>query len=170
MVQNSKIFSLQCFTTEKISKYLHCRFLKNVCLKNNSNLIVIWDYYSRLCNRIWDLLPDNLTLTLLWDLLPGVGRVHEGGVLDLVVDVLVLVEGKRPAQADVDDDADRPHVQRSVVSFAAQHLGCQVGRSADHRAPERLFPDDTSKAEVAELHLEEDKRGEYSAKLRHFSI
>lgn len=101
-------------------------------------------------------------LTLLWDLLPGVGWVHEGGVLDLVVDVLVLVEGERPAQADVDDDANRPHVQRSVVAFTAEHLRRQVGRCPDHRAAERLLSNDTSEAEVAELHLvmrREDYKG-----------
>lgn len=101
------------------------------------------------------------SLTLFWDLLPGVGWVHEGGILDLVIDVLVLIEGKRPAQTDVDDDADRPHVQRSVVAFAAEHLGRQVGRSANHWAAERLFPDDTSETKVAELHLVE--RGENAA-------
>ena len=39
---------------------------------------------------------------LAGDLLPGVGRVHEGSVLDLLVDVLVLVEGESPGQADLD--------------------------------------------------------------------
>ena len=87
------------------------------------------------------------------DLLPGVGRVHEGGVVDLVVDVLVLVEGEGAAQADVHDDAHRPHVQRAVVALVEQHLGRQVGRRAHHRAAERLLADDAGEAEVAQLHL-----------------
>lgn len=96
------------------------------------------------------------SLTLLWDLLPGVGRVHEGGVLDLVVDVLVLVEGKRPAQADVDDDAHRPHVQRAVVAFVPQDFGSEIRRRADHRTPKRLLADDPSETEVTQLHLKQE--------------
>lgn len=61
-------------------------------------------------------------LTISGDLPPGRGRVHEGGVLDLLVDVLVLVEGERARQRHVDDDAHRPHVQRAVVALVAQHL------------------------------------------------
>lgn len=62
------------------------------------------------------------SLTIGGNLLPRVRWVHEGRVLDLVVDVLVLVERERPAQADVDDDADAPHVQRAVVALVAQHF------------------------------------------------
>lgn len=97
--------------------------------------------------------------TFLGDLLPGVGWVHEGSVLDLILDLLILVEGERPAQADVDDDAHRPHVQRAVVAFAAQHLGRQVRRRPDHRAAERLLPDDAGEAKVTKLHLQEEGRG-----------
>ena len=109
------------------------------------------------------------SLTLLWDLLPGVGWVHEGGVLDLVVDVLVFVEGERPAQTDVDDDADWPHVQRSVVAFAAKHLWSQICWRADDWATERLLTDDTSEAEVAEFHLE-DERGECWSPIKHLKL
>lgn len=55
---------------------------------------------------------------------------------------------------DVNDDADRPHVQGSVVAFVPQHLGRQVGRRADHRAPERLLSDDPGKSKVTQLHLQ----------------
>ena len=56
------------------------------------------------------------------DLLPRIRRVHEGGVLDLIVDVLVLVERERAAQAHVHDHADAPHVERAVVPLVAQHF------------------------------------------------
>lgn len=81
--------------------------------------------------------------------------VHEGGVGDLLSDVLVLVEGERAAQADVRDDAHGPHVQRAVVAAAADHLGRQVGRRAHDRAAERLLADDAGEAEVAQLHLQQ---------------
>ena len=87
------------------------------------------------------------------DAAPRAGRVHEGSVLDLVFDVLILVEGERAAEADVHDHAHRPHVQRAVVALVEQHLGRQVGRRAHHRAPERLLADDAREAEVAQLHL-----------------
>ena len=47
----------------------------------------------------------NFILTFPRDIFPGRWRVHEGSVLDLVIDVLVLVEGEGAAQADVHDDA-----------------------------------------------------------------
>ena len=84
---------------------------------------------------------------------PGLAGVHEGGVGDLLADVLVLVEGEGAAEADVGHHAHRPHVQRAVVAAAAQHLGGQVRRRTNHRAAERLFPDDAGEAEVAQLHL-----------------
>jgi hypothetical protein len=51
------------------------------------------------------------------DLFPRLGRVHEAGVLDLLVDVFVLVERERAGQAHVDDHARRPHVQAAVVAL-----------------------------------------------------
>ena len=84
---------------------------------------------------------------------PGLARVHEGSVGDLLPDVLVLVEGERAAQADVHDDAHRPHVQRAVVAAAVDHLGRQIGRRPHDRATERLLADDAGEAEVAQLHL-----------------
>lgn len=67
---------------------------------------------------------------------------------------------QRLLQPDVDDDADRPHVQRAVVALVPEHLRRQVRRRADHRAPERLLADDPGEAEVTELHLqrEDDRR------------
>lgn len=75
-----------------------------------------------------------VALTLLGDLLPGVGGVHKGGVLNLVVDVLVLVEGEGPAEAHVDYDTHRPHVQRAIVALVAQDLRGQVRRGPHNRA------------------------------------
>jgi len=82
-------------------------------------------------------------------------REHEGGVGDLLPDVLVLVEGERAAQAHVHDDAHGPHVQGAVVAAVADDLGRQVGRRAHHRAAERLLADDAGEAEVAQLDLTE---------------
>lgn len=42
--------------------------------------------------------PNWVTFTFWGDLLPGMRRVHEGSVLDLVVDVLVFIEGERSAE------------------------------------------------------------------------
>lgn len=42
--------------------------------------------------------------------LPWVGRVHEGSILDLVMDVLILIEWECSTEADVDNDANTPHV------------------------------------------------------------
>ena len=61
--------------------------------------------------------------TVRGNLLPRIGRIHEGGVLNLIVYVLVFVEGERTTQTDVNDDADAPHVQRTVVTFISQYLG-----------------------------------------------
>ena len=91
--------------------------------------------------------------TFSWDLLPGRRRVHEGSVLDLVIDVLVLVEGEGAAQADVHDDAHWPHVQRAVVAFASEHLRRQVGRRSDHRPPKWLLTNDAGEAKVTEFYL-----------------
>lgn len=69
---------------------------------------------SSLPTRI-DPFPPRVTVT--GDLLPRVRGIHEGRVVDLVVDVLVFVERKRPTQAHVHDDADGPHVERAVVAL-----------------------------------------------------
>lgn len=78
--------------------------------------------------------------------------------MDLVVDVFILIERKRPTQAHVHDDADRPHVKGAVVTLVQQNLWRQVGRGADHRAAERLFADDASKPKVAEFDLKAAER------------
>lgn len=91
--------------------------------------------------------------TFARDFLPGVGRVHEGSVLDLVINVLVLIKGEGATQTHIDDDTYWPHVQRAVVAFTAQHLRSQVRRCAHYRAPKRLLSNDASKAEVTQLHL-----------------
>ena len=87
------------------------------------------------------------------DLLPGVRRVHEGGVLDLLVDVFIFVEGERARQADVDDHPRGPHVQAAVVPFVAEHLWREVGRRADHRLPKAFLSDDAREPKVTQLHL-----------------
>ena len=42
-------------------------------------------------------------------------RLHEGGVLDLLVDILVLIERESAREGDVDDHTGAPHVQRPEV-------------------------------------------------------
>lgn len=74
--------------------------------------------------------------------------------MDLVIDVLVFIEWECPTQAHIHDDANRPHVKGAVVTLVEQNLRRQVGRGADHRAAERLFPNDASKPKVAEFDLE----------------
>lgn len=92
------------------------------------------------------------------DLLPRMRGVHEGGVLDLFVDVLVFVEGKGSGEGDVDDDAAGPHVQGSVVSLVSEDLGGEIGGRAYHRLPESFFSDNSSEAEITELHLRKESR------------
>ena len=77
------------------------------------------------------------------DVFPRVRREHEGGVLDLIVDVLVVVERERAAQADVDDDSHRPHIQGPVVALVTEHLRrcgdkteSNVARKHSHRTRE----------------------------------
>lgn len=65
----------------------------------------------------------------------------------------VLGGAKSVVLPDVDDDSHRPHVQGAVVAFVPQHLGGQIGWSADHRAAERLLADDASEPKVTQLHL-----------------
>lgn len=88
--------------------------------------------------------------------------VHEGRVGDLLLDVLVLVEGERAAQAHVHDDAHRPHVQSAVVAAAPDHLRGQVSGRAHDRAAERLLTDDAGEAEVAQLHLKTQTESSFS--------
>ena len=57
-------------------------------------------------------LRDNLTIR--GNLFPGVAGIHETGVVDLVADVLVLIEGECTAEGDVHDHARRPHVDIAV--------------------------------------------------------
>lgn len=113
--------------------------------------LMVSQIYKSLCVKTHPPLP-NFTIT--WDLFPGVGRVHEGSIVDLVIDVFVLIKRKCPAQADVHDDADRPHVQWAVVALVEQNFRCQVSGGPNHRATERLFADDTGKSKVTKLHLE----------------
>ena len=39
-------------------------------------------------------------------------QLHEGGILDLFIDILVLVEGEGAGERHVDDHPGAPHVQR----------------------------------------------------------
>lgn len=107
-------------------------------------------------------------------------RVHEGSVLDLIIDIFIFVKRECPAEAaaktkqtrlrlkevtpqtfhgvhlllpDVDDDTHRPHVQRAVVSFVPEDLWSKIGWRTDHRAAERLLTNNSSESEVAQLHL-----------------
>lgn len=55
--------------------------------------------------------PPTAVSTIAGDLFPWVGRIHEGSVVYLVIDIFILIKRERPAKADVHDDADGPHVQ-----------------------------------------------------------
>ena len=54
-------------------------------------------------------------------------NLHEGSVLDLLVDILVLIERECSRERDVDDDPSAPHVQGPVVALVTQDLGGKVG-------------------------------------------
>lgn len=89
--------------------------------------------------------------------------VHEGSVSDLLVNVFILVEGKRAAQADIQDHPYSPHVQGAVIAMAADHLGGKIRRRTHHRAPERLLTDDPRKTKVTQFHLKHRQCGYVSA-------
>ena len=82
-------------------------------------------------------------------------RIHEGGVLDLFVDILVLIERECSRERDVDDDPRAPHVQGPVVALVTQHLGGKVGRGPNYRLPEGILPNYSRESEVAQLNLED---------------
>lgn len=55
----------------------------------------------------------------------------------------------------IHDDTNRPHIERSVISFVEQDLGGEVCRGSDHRTTERFLFDYPSKAKVAQFDLSE---------------
>lgn len=91
--------------------------------------------------------------TVRRDLFPGVRRVHESGVVDLIIDVLIFVEGERPAQTDIHYHSDGPHVQRAIVTLVEENFRGQVSRCANDRTAERLLSNDASKTKVTKFHL-----------------
>lgn len=102
----------------------------------------------------WDVF---LCFTFSGDVFPGCWWVHEGRVLDLVINVFILIERKCAAQADVDDDSHRPHVQWTVVAFTPQHLWCQIRRCAHHWTAKRFLPNNASKTKVTQFHLKQER-------------
>ena len=82
-------------------------------------------------------------------------RIHEGGVLDLFVDILVLIERECSRERDVDDDPRAPHVQGPVVALVTQHLGGKVGRATNYRLPEGFLANYSRESEVTQLNLED---------------
>ena len=48
-------------------------------------------------------------------------QLHEGGILDLFIDVLVLVEGEGAREGDVDNHPSAPHVQRPGDGAPCHH-------------------------------------------------
>ena len=90
---------------------------------------------------------------ILMDFLPRMRRIHEGGVLDLFVDILVLIERECSRERDVDDDPSAPHVEGPVVSLVTEHLGSKVGRSAHYGLSERFLSNNSGEAKVAEFNL-----------------
>ena len=81
-------------------------------------------------------------------------RIHEGGVLDLFVDILVLIERECSRERDVDDDPSAPHVEGPVVSLVTEHLGSKVGRSAHYGLSEPLFSNYSRESKVTQFNLE----------------
>ena len=81
-------------------------------------------------------------------------RIHEGGVLYLFVDVLVLIERECSRERDVDDDPSAPHVEGPVVSLVTEHLGSKVGRSAHYGLSEPLFSNYSRESKVTQFNLE----------------
>lgn len=49
-------------------------------------------------------------ITFMRNLLPGIGWIHEGCVLDLIVDIFIFIKREGATQAHIDDDPNRPHV------------------------------------------------------------
>ena len=91
---------------------------------------------------------------ILMDFLPRMRRIHEGGVLDLFVDILVLIERECSRERDVDDDPSAPHVEGPVVSLVTEHLGSKVGRSAHYGLSEPLFSNYSRESKVTQFNLE----------------
>ena len=86
---------------------------------------------------------------ILMDFLPRMRRIHEGGVLYLFVDILVLIERECSRERDVDDDPSAPHVEGPVVALVTQHLGSEVGWRPDYRLSEGFLADNSRESEVA---------------------
>ena len=61
-------------------------------------------------------------LTILSDLFPGIAGVHKAGVVYLIADVLVLVEGECAAQSDVENNSCRPHVYITIPITVGYHF------------------------------------------------
>ena len=80
-------------------------------------------------------------------------RIHEGGVLDLFVDILVLIERECSRERDIDDDPSAPHVEGPVVALVTQHLGSEVGWRPDYRLSEPLFSNYSRESEVTQFNL-----------------
>ena len=81
------------------------------------------------------------------------GGIHEGGVLDLFVDILVFIEGEGAGEGDVDDDSSAPHVQGPVVPLVTEDLGGQVGWGPHYRLPEPLFSNYSRESKVTQFNL-----------------
>lgn len=92
-------------------------------------------------------------VTFRRDLFPRVRRVHEGGVMDLIVDVFIFIEREGSAQTNVHDHTNWPHVQGPIITLVQEDLGGQVSRRTHDRPTERLLSDDASKAKVTKFHL-----------------
>ena len=87
------------------------------------------------------------------DFLPRMRRIHEGGVLDLFVDILVLIERECSRERDIDDDPGAPHVEGPVVALVPEHLGSKVGWCTNYRLSEPLFSNYSRESEVTQFNL-----------------
>lgn len=94
-----------------------------------------------------------LDITFMRDFFPRVGWIHESSILDLVMYVFIFIEWKGTAEAYINYNTHRPHIQRSVVAFIPQHFWSKVGWCSYNWTPEGFLPNDSSKAKITEFYL-----------------
>lgn len=73
-----------------------------------------WLQFQQLLEQKWE---DVIKLTVRRYLLPRVWRIHEGSILDLLINVFILIKRERATQADINYNAHTPHVQWPVVTL-----------------------------------------------------
>lgn len=67
--------------------------------------------------------------------------------------VFIFIEWKGTAEAHINDNTHRPHIQRPVVAFVSQHFRSKVCWCSYHRAPKRFLSNDSGKAKITKFYL-----------------